>query len=160
MAGERGTELVEAFNEALQEVCVHLFNVRVDVKEVLESTQPLIVCDGAVAVIGFSGKFSGRVLLDIPRIFLAALVPAIGGENPESPDEMLLAVGEFGNLVAGHALTRVNNLLAGDDVRPAPPSAFVGEGLTFFNFGVKGSHVTFATPYGDIVMNVVLKEEQ
>lgn len=151
------SEILQSFIKAAREVCMQLLGV--DAHEILERESEIsqIHFDGAVAVIGFSGGFSGRFWLGIQEPFLKSLYAAMGG-NASSWEEQILAVSEFGNLIAGHALTRVNNRFPDKNVRPAPPSSFWGERLVFFNFGMKGSHVVFETPHGNMEMNVLLEE--
>ncbi len=160
MERKRLSETVQAFVEATKEVCLQLLNM--DVRKVTEKEpdSPLIQFDGAAVIIGFSGGFSGRLFLGVPKTFLSALYISMGGDNSSSTEEQLLAMNEFGNLIAGHALTRVNNRFPGVNVRPAPPSSFWGEQLVFFNFGMGGVHVVFEIPQGNIEINILLKEDQ
>jgi len=154
------SEVVQTFAEAIREVCMQLLNM--DVRKVTEEKpdNALIRFDGAVAIIGFSGGFSGRLFLGVSEPFLAELYVSMGGDGSSPVEEQLLAVNEFGNLVAGHALSRVNNRFPEANVRPAPPSSFRGEQLVFFNFGMGGFHLIFETLHGNIEMNILFKEDQ
>ncbi|MEN3185113.1 MAG: chemotaxis protein CheX [Atribacterota bacterium] len=151
-------EIVQDFIEATQEVCVQLLGVGIREISKREVEISQIQFDGVVAVVGFSGGFSGRFWLGVPESFLNMLYGTMSGHPSSSWEEQILAVSEFGNLVAGHALTRVNNRFPGKNVRPAPPSSFWGERLVFFNFGMRGSHVVFETPHGHVEMNILLEE--
>jgi chemotaxis protein CheX len=152
------SEIVDAFVDAAKEVVTQILGVEV-VGQQDGAGDALITFDGVVAVVGFSGAFSGRLLLGIPEPLSVALFHALGGETLPSPDEELFAASEFGNLVTGHALTSINNRFPGSNARPSPPSAFLGKRMVFFNFGTTGSRVILATPYGDMKMDIAFKEE-
>ncbi|MGC8778127.1 MAG: chemotaxis protein CheX, partial [Candidatus Caldatribacteriaceae bacterium] len=137
---ERGelSEVVQAFVEATGEICAQLLDAKVQQVAMRASENSLTRFDGAVAIVGFSGGLSGRLFLGVSASFLSALSLSMSGDESSSLEEQLLAMNEFGNLIAGHALTRVNNRFPEANVRPAPPSSFWGEQLVFFNFGMGG----------------------
>jgi len=91
------SEIVDAFVDAAKEVVTQILGVEV-VGQQDGAGDALITFDGVVAVVGFSGAFSGRLLLGIPEPLSVALFHALGGETLPSPDEELFAASEFGNL--------------------------------------------------------------
>ncbi|MBC7217959.1 MAG: chemotaxis protein CheX [Candidatus Caldatribacterium sp.] len=159
MERNQSNEIVEAFVDAAREVSAQILGVEIE-KRQEEARNSLIAFDGVVAIVGFSGALSGRLLLGIPETLSVALFCSMGGETQPSPEEKLLTASEFGNLVAGHALTRINNRFQGYNLRPSPPSSFLGKHIVFFNLGMMGSCVTLSTSYGEITMDIALKEEQ
>lgn len=126
----------------------------------VEQAESLVVkASGAVVVVGFSGLFQGRLLISSPKELVKMIYEALGGENP-GDDELLMAIGEFGNMVGGNAVTEINNTFKGANVRLSPPSSFIGDNLTFFNFKMNAYNILLDCENLTMRLNVALKEDK
>lgn len=113
---------------------------------------------GVVVIVSFNGQYSGRMLISMPKELAKFIFEkGFGGEDP-TDDELMLTASEFGNIVSGNAITEINNKYKGANLRLSPPSSFLGEDMTFYNFKMNAQSIVFS--YGDFRMklNVAFKE--
>ncbi len=84
---------------------------------------------GVAIIIGIIGKFSGRMILDLSKETAAAISTAIFRQAPKSLDEMVAALGEFANIIAGNACSILNRKNKALGLRLAPPSILSGDSV-------------------------------
>ena len=120
----------------------------------------VITLDGYTVILGFKGKFNGRFLLNLPFSEALRLHEVIVGESVNSiNDEVLFTVSEMGNMIAGNAVTRINDEFEGADIRLSPPSVFVGNDVKFFNFKINAYNILLKTPKHHMRINIAIGEE-
>jgi len=118
------------------------------------------VSDEKITVnVGFSGMYEGNMTLSFDKNLAFSVYKKVYEEDiKEVDDEILFMFSEFGNMIAGNAITSINNKITDADLRLAPPGVFYGEKLSFFNFKTSSFKSVFTTENGDIFMNVAVKE--
>lgn len=110
---------------------------------------------GISVVIGITGKYSGRMIMDISKE-TARNLAGVMLNTSELPDEYLVnIIGEVSNIIAGNAgsmMNKTNNLFG---LRVAPPTIVYGESIKISksDFDTAFS-VTAMTTFGEIFMNV------
>ncbi|HBT38876.1 MAG: chemotaxis protein CheX [Pseudothermotoga sp.] len=149
--------ILESFIRSMCKVYRNLTNKELSAKGVEKMSSAVFKYSGAVAIVGFSGLVSGRMIVAMPKELAVIVYEALGGEQP-SDDDLLLGVGEFGNMVAGNAITQINNHLKDANVRLSPPSSFLGEDLTFFNFKMSAYNILFESENLISRLNIALRE--
>jgi CheY-like chemotaxis protein/CheY-specific phosphatase CheX len=93
------------------------------------------ICDkeyesaGLTIIIGISGKFSGRMLIDISKDSANKLATALLRREPKNNDEMIAALGEFTNIISGNACSVLNKKNKAFGLRVAPPSILYGDSV-------------------------------
>jgi len=159
MDKETAKQILQSFAKAMCSV-FHDLTEQELVPQGVEKAESLILkVSGAVVVLGFNGAFSGRVLISMPKEMASFIHERLMDEKPDDED-LLLTISEFGNMVSGNAITAVNNSFKGANVRLSPPSSFVGDNLTFFNFKMSAFSMVFKAQNGTLRINVALKEEE
>ncbi|MDN5343376.1 chemotaxis protein CheX [Oceanotoga sp. DSM 15011] len=110
--------------------------------------------------VGFAGKFSGNMTISFDKKVVFKMYEIINEENISNvDDEVLFMISEFGNMIAGNAITIINNKNKGYDLRLSPPGVMYGETMKIFNFNQSNYRSIFKTDNGSIVLNISIKEE-
>jgi len=159
MDREAAKQILQSFAKAVCNVFHELTEQELAPQGVEKAESLILKASGAVVILGFNGAFSGRVLISMPKEMASFIHESLMDEKPNDED-LLLTISEFGNMVSGNAITVVNNIFKGANVRLSPPSSFVGDDLTFFNFKMSAFNMVFKAQNGTLRMNVALREEK
>ena len=107
--------------------------------------------DRVTGVIGISGKVSAHVVINFEKAVALWATTQLTGGNPESIEEVVDAVGELTNMIAGQAKSSLSRL----KLTLALPSVIVGRDHEIrFASSVKPSVVVFATEWGNFSIEV------
>lgn len=109
---------------------------------------------GITVIIGIIGKFAGRMLLDFSKETASKIAAAIFGQASVGYEEMLEAMGEFANIVAGNACSILNRQNKAFGLRMAPPSILSGDSILISAPQFNTTTVTAQTSFGEMVLNV------
>lgn len=114
---------------------------------------------GFAVMLGFTGGWKGRMLLDMPGNTATKMASAMTGEPyaSASEEEVLLSGAELGNIIGGNAITEINNSHPGLRIRLTPPSVLAGEGIALFNARANSSSVLINTDAGPVKVNVAVE---
>lgn len=117
---------------------------------------------GYTVLVGFTGGWKGRLLLDMSGETAMKMASAMTGEPYSSAgdEEVLLSGAELGNIIGGNAITEINNSQPGLQIRLTPPSVFAGAGMTLFNARVNSSSLVINTDVGPVKVNVAVEGAQ
>ncbi len=85
--------------------------------------------EGLSIIIGIIGKFAGRMLIDISKETANNVAAAVFKRDPKSSDEMVAALSEFANIIAGNACSILNRKNKALGLRVAPPSILTGDSV-------------------------------
>ncbi len=85
--------------------------------------------EGMSIIIGIIGKFAGRMLIDISKETANNIAAAVFKREPKSNDEMVAALSEFANIIAGNACSILNRKNKALGLRVAPPSILTGDSV-------------------------------
>ena len=83
---------------------------------------------------------------------------AMTGESPpegEVPPVISDAIGELANIVAGRAISQINDM--GNDFSLLPPLIVTGRGLQTVIPRIETLRIPVTTPHGVVMVNVALK---
>ncbi len=109
---------------------------------------------GMSIIIGIIGKFSGRMLLDLPAETAQSLVAAVLKKEPKSKDEVTAVLGEFANIISGNACSLLNRKKKELGLRVAPPAMLHGENVLISAPNFTTTNVIAQTDFGKIMLNV------
>lgn len=125
-----------------------------------ESEGDSFISQGFTVMVGITGGWHGWFFLDMSQETAMKLAQIMTGEDYDTVEneEVLLAGAEMANIISGNAITDINNLQSGLNIRLTPPSVFAGEGMSMFNVRLSACSVILQTDAGNIKINVVMKE--
>ncbi|MHC1684118.1 MAG: response regulator [Clostridiaceae bacterium] len=121
------------------------------------STNKEFESKGISIIIGIIGKFSGRMLLDLSKETAESLTSALLRRQPKNNDELLAALGEFSNIIAGNACSILNRKNKALGLRVAPPSILHGESLHVSAPKFNTTSALSKTQFGEILINIGFK---
>lgn len=110
--------------------------------------------EGMTIIIGISGRFSGRMIIDLSIETANKIAAAIFRKEPKNTEEMMAALGEFSNIVAGNACSILNRKNKALGLRLAPPSILTGESFLISAPTFKTTTEIAETSFGELLMNV------
>ena len=113
---------------------------------------------GMTIIIGIIGKFAGRMLIDLSKETANNIANAVFRRDPKNNDEMMAALGEFANIIAGNACSILNRKNKAFGLRLAPPSILSGESIFISAPTFETTTVTAETKFGEILLNVGFKK--
>ena len=148
------------FGRALQQGLMGLLGMEGEV--VIESydSRSLDV-SGAAVIIGITGFTAGRAILyvDEPVIKLFAM-HMLGRATVEEVDdvEAVDAVEEAANILAGRAVSKINNVLDGKELRLTPPGTIRGSQVHIVSPRMTTFCISVRLPIGMVRMNVGFAE--
>ncbi len=109
---------------------------------------------GMTVIIGIIGKFSGRMLLDLPTETAQSLVSAVLKREPKNRDEVTAVLGEFANIISGNACSLLNRKKKELGLRVAPPAMLHGDSVLISAPNFTTTNVIAQTDFGTIMLNV------
>ena len=117
------------------------------------------ISQGFTVMVGLTGGWEGWFFLDMSQETAIKLASLMVGEDYHSvEEEVLLAGAEIANIISGNAITDLNNIHSGLNIRLTPPSVFAGTEMSMFNVRLSACSVFLQTDAGNIKLNVVMKE--
>ncbi len=109
---------------------------------------------GITIIIGISGKFSGRVLIDLSKDTAIRLAAAIFKRELKNDDEMMAVLGELTNIISGNACSLLNKKNKALGLRVAPPSILHGDSVLISAPSLNTTTVIADTDFGELMLNV------
>lgn len=146
-------EYFVVFKEALMD-CLNRMTKTIPEYEKEFFTSNEYESDGMTIIIGISGKFSGRMLLDLSLEAANKFVLAVLKREPKSNDEVMAVLGEFANIISGNACSVLNRKNSALGLRVAPPAILHGENVLISAPSFKTTNVIANTAFGQILLNV------
>ncbi|HWP97550.1 MAG TPA: chemotaxis protein CheX [Syntrophomonadaceae bacterium] len=124
-----------------------------------EKEADIFTSRGFAVMVGFTGGWKGRLILDMPGETAMKMASSMTGEvySGAGEEEVLLSGAELGNIIGGNAITEVNNSQPGLKIRLTPPSVFSGDEMTFFNARLSSWSVLLNTDAGPVKLNVAIE---
>ncbi|MGS0765001.1 chemotaxis protein CheX [Syntrophomonas curvata] len=153
------TQTIAPFVRASNNVFKQMLDLGIN-KGQAEPEGDSFISQGFTVMIGLTGGWHGWFFLDMSQDTAMKLAGIMTGEEYETVEneEVLLAGAEIANIISGNAITDINNIRSGLNIRLTPPSVFAGEGMSMFNVRLNACSVLLQTDAGNIKLNVVMKE--
>ena len=118
------------------------------------------ISQGFTVMVGLTGGWEGWFFLDMSQETAIKMASLMVGEDYSSveEEEVLLAGAEIANIICGNAITDINNINSGLNIRLTPPSIFAGNNMSMFNVKLNACSVLLQSDIGNVKLNVVMKE--
>lgn len=148
---------LETFSEALGQSITRMTKTVATFSEISQADTQ-VQSRGVTVVIGIIGRYSGRMMLDLPLEGAEQMVQSMLRREPKNRDEVLHMAAEFANVVAGVATSMLNKKNKAFAMRVAPPSVFYGAPaeITSPNMNVRG--VVAETEFGRLYLDLGFKK--
>ncbi|WP_313993814.1 response regulator [uncultured Selenomonas sp.] len=116
---------------------------------------------GAAVIIGITGFTTGRVILyvdeSVIKLFAMHMLGRASAEEIEDA-EAVDAVEEAANIIAGRAVSKINNVLDGKELRLTPPGTIRGSKVHIVSPRMTTFCISMQLPIGMVQMNVGFAE--
>ena len=151
-------ELEDLYYSAFKEALVMTFNKFF--KEAPGCTEELRVNDekisrGVSVVMGIIGKYGGRMLLDMSFETAKKITARLFQKEEPSNDEIMNAISEISNIIAGNACSMINKINSLFGFRVAPPTLVYGESIKISRAELSTvSSVVAKTSFGEVSLNI------
>ena len=122
--------------------------------EIQEEDVGALNLDGVAVIIGIVGEPRGRVAFYMDTETMLKFASRILQEDTVSEFEAQAAVEETGNIIAGHGISRINDVIKDREMRLTPPGIISGVNIKLPNPDLIAFNIKAKTELGDIFMNV------
>ncbi len=130
------------------------FAAEIQVEPVTVTASQRQSASGLVALVGITGKFSGRMFCDLSVATAQGFAARLLKQDPESLAQVHDVIAEFANIVAGHAASRLNKEFRGANLRISPPAIFAGDDFSIASPKADLHIWKITTPYGQVRLSV------
>ncbi|PRR82151.1 response regulator [Clostridium vincentii] len=154
-------ELEGLYSNVFKEAVLNLFNrLTKTMPEITDESNDDIAIhsEGISIVMGITGKYSGRLILDMSFGTAKSLAAVLLKREPENNEELLNVMSEIANMFAGNACSMINkkNKLFG--LRVAPPTTFHGESINISKAELENTYsANVKSQFGDLAINIGFK---
>lgn len=116
------------------------------------------VSAGIAVIVGITGKYSGRMIMDLSFSTAEKMAQAALKRAPKSEDEVLAMVSEFANIISGNSCSQINRLHSEFALRVAPPSIMRGISPEIVSLHLAQKvAVQVETEFGSLYLNIGFK---
>lgn len=151
-------QLSNPFINSVKDILKKMADIDVSVAGALNSGNESIVSYGVTSIISCSGKIKGRLLIDMEKGLAIAIAENITGiYYAEAREQMVLAaISEVNNIIAGDAITVINNQFS-LGLRLAPPIVMTGKDVVVSIPKISSTSLDCTTKYGRLKINVAFE---
>lgn len=143
-----------AFKEALTDTYNKFFKTVPDYKNKKTSNDEYS-SRGISVVMGIIGKYSGRMILDMPIHSAKGMASGLLKKDDLPEEYVINVMGEMANIIAGNACSMLNKKNEIWGLRVAPPTVVYGESITISKLKLDTvTSVEADTVLGEIYLNV------
>lgn len=144
---------VSTYAKVLQEGLQQIAGLESEIQVQEESNSPLSV-SGVAVIIGIVGEPRGRVAFYMDEDTMRGFGRAVLQQDEVSDFEVQAAVEESGNIIAGHGISRINDVIKDREMRLTPPGIISGMDIKLSNPELVAFNIKAKTSIGDIFMNI------
>lgn len=151
-------ELEKLYPDVFKEALLNIFNklTKTTPEITNESNDNLAIhSEGISIVMGITGKYSGRLILDMSSTTATSLATVLLKREPKTSEELLNVMSEIANMFAGNACSMINkkNKLFG--LRVAPPTIFHGESINISKAELENTFSAIVeSQFGNLSINI------
>ena len=148
------------FGRGLQQCVAGLLHMEGEVEIEPYNSRSLDV-SGAAVIIGITGFTTGRAILYVDEAMIKLVaMHMLGRATVEEleDDEAVDAVEEAANIIAGRAVSKINNVLEGKELRLTPPGTIRGAQVHIVSPRMTTFCISMRLPIGMVRMNVGFAE--
>lgn len=144
---------VSTYAKVLQEGLQQIAGLESEIQVQEENSGPLSV-SGVAVIIGIVGEPRGRVVFYMDENTMRGFAKAVLQQDEVTDFEAQAAVEESGNIIAGHGISRINDVIKDREMRLTPPGIISGTDIKLSNPELIAFNIKAKTSIGDIFMNI------
>lgn len=144
---------VSTYAKVLQEGLQQIAGLESGIQVQEENSGPLSV-SGVAVIIGIVGEPRGRVAFYMDENTMRGFAKAVLQQDEVTDFEAQAAVEESGNIIAGHGISRINDVIKDREMRLTPPGIISGTDIKLSNPELIAFNIKAKTSIGDIFMNI------
>ena len=144
---------VSTYAKVLQEGLQQIAGLESEIQVQEENSGPLSV-SGVAVIIGIVGEPRGRVAFYMDENTMRGFAMAVLQQDQVTDFEAQAAVEESGNIIAGHGISRINDVIKDREMRLTPPGIISGTDIKLSNPELIAFNIKAKTSIGDIFMNI------
>lgn len=144
---------VSTYAKVLQEGLQQVAGLESEIQVQEENSGPLSV-SGVAVIIGVVGEPRGRVAFYMDENTMRGFAKAVLQQDEVTDFEAQAAVEESGNIIAGHGISRINDVIKDREMRLTPPGIISGTDIKLSNPELIAFNIKAKTSIGDIFMNI------
>ena len=144
---------VSTYAKVLQEGLQQIAGLESEIQVQEENSGPLSV-SGVAVIIGIVGEPRGRVAFYMDEYTMRGFAKAVLQQDEVTDFEAQAAVEESGNIIAGHGISRINDVIKDREMRLTPPGIISGTDIKLSNPELIAFNIKAKTSIGDIFMNI------
>ena len=144
---------VSTYAKVLQEGLQQIAGLESEIQVQEENSGPLSV-SGVAVIIGIVGEPRGRVAFYMDENTMRGFAKAVLQQDEVTDFEAQAAVEESGNIIAGHGISRINDVIKDREMRLTPPGMISGTDIKLSNPELIAFNIKAKTSIGDIFMNI------
>lgn len=144
---------VSTYAKVLQEGLQQIAGLESELQVQEENSGPLSV-NGVAVIIGVVGEPRGRVAFYMDEETMRGFARAVLQQESVTDAEAQATVEESGNIIAGHGISRINDVIKDREMRLTPPGIISGVDIKLSNPELIAFNIKAKTSIGDIFMNV------
>ena len=144
---------VSTYAKVLQEGLQQIAGLESEIQVQEENSGPLSV-SGVAVIIGIVGEPRGRVAFYMDENTMRGFAKAVLQQDEVTDFEAQAAVEESGNIIAGHGISRINDVIKDREMRLTPPGIISGTDIKLSNPELIAFNIKANTSIGDIFMNI------
>lgn len=144
---------VSTYAKVLQEGLQQIAGLESEIQVQEENSGPLSV-SGVAVIIGIVGEPRGRVAFYMDENTMRGFAKAVLQQDDVTDFEAQAAVEESGNIIAGHGISRINDVIKDREMRLTPPGIISGTDIKLSNPELIAFNIKAKTSIGDIFMNI------
>ena len=144
---------VSTYAKVLQEGLQQIAGLESEIQVQEENSGPLSV-SGVAVIIGIVGEPRGRVAFYMDENTMRGFAKAVLQQDEVTDFEAQAAVEESGNIIAGHGISRINDVIKDREMRLTPPGIISGADIKLSNPELIAFNIKAKTSIGDIFMNI------
>lgn len=144
---------VTTYAKVLEEAMQQIAGLEAEI-EVQEDTEAALELDGVAVIVGIVGEPKGRAAFYMDTATMQRFAAKVLQKEEVSESEAMAAVEESGNIIAGHGISRINDVIKDREMRLTPPGIISGSNIKLSNPDLISFNIKAKTESGDIFMNV------
>ena len=151
-------ELMKMYKSIFRETIFDVFNKMTKTVPKLDddnNENKQIESKGVAVVLGITGKYAGRMIIDMSYETADKFVTALLKREAKNKEEVLNVIAEVSNMFAGNTCSMINKKNKIYGLRVAPPTAFHGESINISEVDIEDNYFAKAeTDFGSIMLNI------
>ncbi len=152
------SNIISPFFRALEDVMMFMVETEGQV-EFLSDNDSSFEMGGYSAVVGFNGKISGGLLLNVSTETAWKLAERVNRETYSNKNDAFIgySIQELANIICGNALKVINNTERNLNLRLTPPVLFRGCSMSMLAYNSNPYKGIMVTEFGDINISIMFE---